>query len=59
MLTDREKVIAVFFLYGRIIKNPDEATEKAVYDCCIKHKISNSTVEEVLEEIDSFLEITK
>jgi hypothetical protein len=58
-LTDREKVISVFFYYGRRITNSDEATEKAVYDCCIKHKISKATVVDVMKDIDSFLEITK
>ena len=58
-LTDREKVIAVFFYYGRRISDSEKATEQAVWDCCIKHKISKATVVKVMEDVDSFLEITE
>lgn len=58
-LTDREKVIAVFFYYGRRVADSKESTEQAVWDCCIKHKISKATVVKVMEDVDSFLEITE
>jgi len=55
----KEKVIAIFFYYGRRVADSTVSTEQALWDCFIKHKISKATVVKVMEDVDSFVEITE
>lgn len=56
MLTDREKVFAVWLFYGKSIEDPIKATEKATYHCCIKEKIPQNILTEALQDLNSFIE---